>query len=63
MNKNAMTTDIAIPCLPENAPFTSEQRAYLNGYLAGLFSGAPASAGAELAGKLPSEKGSSEPGQ
>jgi sulfite reductase (NADPH) flavoprotein alpha-component len=27
-----------VPCLPENAPFTPEQRAYLNGFLAGLFS-------------------------
>lgn len=27
-----------IPCLPESAPFTPEQRAYLNGFLAGLFS-------------------------
>ncbi len=31
-----------VPCLPENAPFTAEQRAYLNGFLAGLFSRAPA---------------------
>src|SRR6266566_4929408 len=35
-----------VPCLPESAPFTSEQRAYLNGFLAGLFSRAPAPAGA-----------------
>src|SRR5258708_26160171 len=34
-----------IPCLPENAPFTPEQRAYLNGFLAGLFSRMPAPAG------------------
>lgn len=27
-----------IPVLPESAPFTPEQRAYLNGFLAGLFS-------------------------
>lgn len=27
-----------IPYLPETAPFTAEQRAYLNGFLAGLFS-------------------------
>ena len=27
----------AIPCLPENAPFTPEQRAWVNGFLAGLF--------------------------
>ncbi|HLP78777.1 MAG TPA: flavodoxin domain-containing protein, partial [Candidatus Paceibacterota bacterium] len=28
----------SIPCLPESAPFTPEQRAYLNGFLAGMFS-------------------------
>jgi sulfite reductase (NADPH) flavoprotein alpha-component len=33
---------VDIPCLPESAPFTLEQRAYLNGFLAGLFSRAPA---------------------
>ncbi len=27
-----------VPCVPETAPFTPEQRAYLNGFLAGLFS-------------------------
>ena len=27
-----------VPVLPENAPFTPEQRAYLNGFLAGLYS-------------------------
>jgi hypothetical protein len=31
-----------IPRLPENAPFTPEQRAYLNGFLAGIFSRMPA---------------------
>jgi sulfite reductase (NADPH) flavoprotein alpha-component len=35
----------SIPCLPENAPFTPEQRAYLNGFLAGIFSRMPAPAG------------------
>jgi len=30
-----------VPVLPETAPFTPEQRAYLNGFLAGLFSRAP----------------------
>src|SRR6185295_16946374 len=34
-----------IPYLPESAPFTPEQRAYLNGFLAGLFSRMPASVG------------------
>lgn len=30
-----------IPYLPDNAPFTTEQRAWLNGLLAGMFSNAP----------------------
>lgn len=29
---------ISVPVIPESAPFTAEQRAWLNGYLAGLFS-------------------------
>ena len=29
-----------IPFIPESAPFTPEQRLWLNGYLAGLFSDA-----------------------
>jgi sulfite reductase (NADPH) flavoprotein alpha-component len=32
-----------IPYIPDNAPFTPEQRAWLNGMLAGIFSAAPAS--------------------
>jgi sulfite reductase (NADPH) flavoprotein alpha-component len=32
---------VAIPHIPENAPFTPEQRAWLNGLLAGMFSSAP----------------------
>jgi len=28
----------SVPVIPESAPFTPEQRAYLNGFLAGLFS-------------------------
>lgn len=31
-----------IPFIPENAPFTAEQRAWLNGLLAGIFSSSPA---------------------
>jgi sulfite reductase (NADPH) flavoprotein alpha-component len=34
-----------IPFIPESAPFTQEQRLWLNGYLAGLFSDARSSAG------------------
>jgi sulfite reductase (NADPH) flavoprotein alpha-component len=32
-----------VPCIPDNAPFTPEQRTWLNGFLAGLYSTAPAS--------------------
>ncbi|MEW6158843.1 MAG: flavodoxin domain-containing protein, partial [Verrucomicrobiota bacterium] len=38
----------SIPYLPENAPFTAEQRAYLNGFLAGLFSRTTQPAGAPV---------------
>ena len=30
----------SIPFIPDNAPFSPEQRLWLNGYLAGLFSDA-----------------------
>jgi sulfite reductase (NADPH) flavoprotein alpha-component len=33
-----------IPFIPDDAPFTQEQRAWLNGFLAGIFSSAPAPA-------------------
>lgn len=32
----------SIPFIPETAPFTPSQRAWLNGFLAGMFSGTPA---------------------
>src|SRR5687767_15018301 len=41
-----------VPCLPEDAPFTPEQRAYLNGFFAGLFSRAVPSSPTEPA-KIP----------
>ncbi len=47
----------SVPCLPDTAPFTPEQRAYLNGFLAGLFSRTPAPgaiASAELSETKPS---------
>ena len=31
-----------VPFVPEDAPFSTEQRAWLNGFLAGMFSSAPA---------------------
>ncbi|HET7102756.1 MAG TPA: sulfite reductase subunit alpha [Terracidiphilus sp.] len=37
-----------VPRIPEDAPFTSAQRAWLNGYVAGLFSHAPADAAPSL---------------
>jgi sulfite reductase (NADPH) flavoprotein alpha-component len=45
-----------IPQLPESAPFTPEQRAYLNGFFAGLFSRVAAGAG-----PLPAAAASSVP--
>jgi len=35
-------TEQCVPFIPENAPFSAEQRAWLNGLLAGMFSSAPA---------------------
>jgi Sulfite reductase, alpha subunit (flavoprotein) len=40
---------VSVPQLPSSAPFTEEQRAWLNGFLAGLFSGTPSSASASVA--------------
>lgn len=39
-NAHGKPTMNPVPCLPENAPFTPEQRAWMNGFLAGLFSNA-----------------------
>src|SRR4051812_20050535 len=36
-----MTETARIPYIPETAPFNPEQRAWLNGFFAGLFSQAP----------------------
>src|SRR4051812_18391704 len=36
-----------VPYIPDNAPFSEEQRAWLNGFLAGIFSNAPVSASAD----------------
>ena len=37
---STLATDI-VPFIPESAPFTEEQRQWLNGFLAGLFAAAP----------------------
>jgi sulfite reductase (NADPH) flavoprotein alpha-component len=41
-----------IPFIPESAPFTPEQRAWLNGYLAGLFTNSAQSVAAETKSSL-----------
>ena len=41
-----------IPFIPENAPFTAEQRMWLNGFLAGVFSNADPTGASALAGAL-----------
>ncbi len=38
-------TNTAVPIIPESAPFSSEQRAWLNGFFAGMFSAAPSDNG------------------
>ena len=43
-----------VPFIPDNAPFTREQRSWLNGFLAGIYSSAPA--GAPAADPPPSLK-------
>jgi sulfite reductase (NADPH) flavoprotein alpha-component len=52
----------AIPFVPENAPFTPEQRAWLNGLLAGMFSAAPspAPAGKRIIVLYASQSGTAE---
>ena len=54
----------SIPYIPENAPFSSEQRAWLNGLLASMFSAAPAptpaSAGKRIAILYASQSGTAE---
>src|SRR5688572_30978558 len=39
-----------VPLIPDTAPFTTEQRAWLNGFFAGLFSRAPGTPGAQPGG-------------
>lgn len=41
------------PYIPENAPFSTDQRAWLNGFLAGMYSGAPGEGGAAAAPATP----------
>ena len=39
-----MSTPTVVPYIPDNAPFTPEQRAWLNGFLAGIYWSATVSA-------------------
>lgn len=50
-----MSSPSSFPLIPDTAPFTLEQRAWLNGFFAGLFSRgpAPATVGGELARATP----------
>src|SRR5476651_1794672 len=50
-----------IPFIPENSPFTAEQRMWLNGFLAGVFSNADPSAASALAGSLTASVGAAGP--
>jgi sulfite reductase (NADPH) flavoprotein alpha-component len=43
-----VTAELRVPCIPDNAPFAPEQISWLNGFLAGLYSSAPAVAPAPL---------------
>lgn len=47
--QNAFPGAAPVPMIPESAPFTATQRAWLNGFLAGLYGGAAAAAGAPAA--------------
>ena len=42
-----MTQRQSVPFIPDNAPFTPSQRAWLNGFLAGMFCQTTAPAGTE----------------
>lgn len=47
MTTQAATASGFVPYIPENAPFSEEQRAWLNGFLAGVFSVAQPAAAAD----------------
>jgi sulfite reductase (NADPH) flavoprotein alpha-component len=46
----------AVPFVPDNAPFSVDQRAWLNGFLAGMFSSSTAGFGATAAASPPAKK-------
>ena len=49
--------DFGAPLIPEDAPFTPAQRAWLNGFLAGLYSAPPAESGVSMADSvIPAEE-------
>ena len=46
---NMMSPIVIVPVIPESAPFTVEQRAWLNGFFAGLYGGSDQGSGAAAA--------------
>jgi sulfite reductase (NADPH) flavoprotein alpha-component len=48
------TPRVNVPFIPDNAPFTADQRAWLNGFFAGLFSRSPTALVPERANGAPS---------
>ena len=52
---NAMS-GVVTPVIPENAPFSAPQRAWLNGFLAGLYGGTTGNAGLSVAGSVAAEE-------
>ncbi len=54
---NAMNPAPVTPLIPENAPFSPAQRAWLNGFLAGMYGGVPGGGGAgmSVAGSVAAE--------
>ncbi len=55
---NAMNPAPVTPVIPENAPFSPAQRAWLNGFLAGMYGGVPSGGGAgmSVAGSVAAEE-------
>ncbi len=52
---NAMNQTV-IPVIPDNAPFSPPQRAWLNGFLAGLYGGSTGNAGMSVASPVAAEE-------
>jgi sulfite reductase (NADPH) flavoprotein alpha-component len=53
---SAFPTPAPVPLIPESAPFTAAQRAWLNGFLAGLYGGATSATPAASSPAAPAEE-------